>query len=174
MTVNEIDCPKGETPVAWYLVTSEPIAGRKAVASVVDIYRARWVVEELFKAIKTGCQFEKRQLESYASLKLALAIFLPIAVRLLALRAAARLDPKGPCTTLSALQLELLRRSTKRLQPPDPTNEEAYLALAAFGGHLRSNGDPGWLVLARAYERLLLIEKGWNARSFSVQNVIDG
>ena len=165
VAVKEVNCPAGETPVEWYLVTSEAIGSRKAVAEVVDIYRARWVVEEFFKAFKTGCQFERRQLESYASLKLAFAIFIPIAVRLLALRTAARLDPNGRCRGLSPTLLELLRRCSRRPLDANPTNEEAYLALAAFGGHLRSNGDPGWLVLARAYERLLLLERGWNARS---------
>jgi IS4 transposase len=53
------------------------------VAAIVDAYRARWVIEELFKALKTGCQVEKRQLASYEALRIALALFLPIAVRLL-------------------------------------------------------------------------------------------
>ena len=30
-----------------------------------------------------------------------------------------------------------------------------------FGGHLRGNGEPGWQVLGRAYESLLLVEFGW-------------
>jgi hypothetical protein len=44
-----------------------------------------------------------------------------------------------------------------------PTNHEVYLALAALGGHLRSNGPPGWIVLGRAYEKLLVLEQGWIA-----------
>ena len=63
---------------------------------MVDAYRARWVIEELFKALKTGCQIEKRQMESYGALRIALALFLPIAVRLLALRDAARSEPDAP------------------------------------------------------------------------------
>lgn len=43
----------------------------------MDAYRARWVIEEFFKALKTGCNFERRQLESFQSLRIALAIFLP-------------------------------------------------------------------------------------------------
>jgi hypothetical protein len=34
------------------------------IAFVVDCYRGRWIVEEFFKALKTGCQYERRQLES--------------------------------------------------------------------------------------------------------------
>jgi hypothetical protein len=38
------------------------------------------------------------------------------------------------------------------------------LAVAALGGHLKSNGDPGWLVLGRGMHDLLLLELGWRAR----------
>jgi hypothetical protein len=34
------------------------------------------------------------------------------------------------------------------------------LAIAALGGHIKNNGDPGWLVLGRGYEDLLLLERG--------------
>jgi hypothetical protein len=140
----------------------EPTKTRSQLESIVDAYRARWKIEEFFKALKTGCQFERRQLESYHSPGNALAIFLPIAARLLALRGAARAAPSEPCKTLTGPQIELLRRRTTRFMAATPSNEEATLALAEFRGHLRSNGRPGWIVLGRALERLLLIEIGWN------------
>ncbi len=37
------------------------------------------------------------------------------------------------------------------------------LAIAGLGGHLKSNGDPGWQVLGRGYEKLLAYEMGWLA-----------
>jgi hypothetical protein len=164
VTVVERRCPPGVQPVAWFLVTTEPIETQEQVAFIVDAYRTRWLVEELFKALKTGCQFERRQLESYRSLDNALAIFLPIAVRLLAIRGAARAVPSGPCMTMTPQQIAILRLHTTRVMSAIPTNEEATMALAEFGGHLRSNGPPGWAVLGRALDRLLLIEMGWNHR----------
>ena len=162
VTVREINCPHGVEPVTWFLVTTEPIRTREQIASIVDAYRARWVIEEFFKALKTGCQFERRQLESYRSLGNALGLFIPIAVRLLALRGAARAHPLDPCTTLTSQQVEILRGHTTRYMSASPTNEQVALALAEFGGHCRSNGPPGWAILGRALERLLLIEIGWN------------
>jgi hypothetical protein len=44
-----------------------------------------------------------------------------------------------------------------------PTNHEVYMALAALGGHLRSNGPPGWIVRGRAHEKLLVLDQGWAA-----------
>jgi hypothetical protein len=163
VTVVERDCPKGDEPIAWYLVTNEPIATSEQVAAVVDAYRARWVVEEFFKALKTGCQIEKRQMESYEALRIALALFLPIAVRLLALRDAARSEPNAPCTALSARQLQLLRTCGTKPLSATPSNHDVYMALAALGGHLRGNGRPGWIVLGRAYDKLLVLEQGWLA-----------
>jgi len=170
VTVRETGCPPGLEPIVWFLVTTEPVKTRAQLEFIVDAYRARWVIEEFFKALKTGCQFERRQLESYRSLSNALAIFLPLAARLLGLRGAARAAPSEPCTALTKRQIALLRRHTTRFMGAMPTNEEVALALAEFGGHLRSNGPPGWIVLGRALERLLLIEIGWNHHTDAIDD----
>lgn len=122
------------------------------------------------EALKSGCQFERRQLESFHSLDNALAIFLPIAVRLLALRGAARAAPSDHRRILTARQIEILRRNTTRFMSRTPSNEGAATALAELGGHLRTNGPPGWAILGRAFERLLLIEVGWNQRAEAIDD----
>ena len=173
VTATEVRCPRGCEPICWHLVTTEPIDSVEQIEAIIDAYRTRWMVEEFFKALKTGCRFERRQLESYHSLTNALGIFLPIAVRLLALRSAARAEPEAKCVSLSKRQIRLLRRHTTRWMSESPTNQEVFLALAELGGHLRSNGPPGWLVLGRALERLLLLELGWLDRSRAGRNAID-
>ena len=65
--------------------------------------------------------------------------------------------------SLSAKQIDVLRACGVRPLCTTPTNQEAFIALAALGGHLRSNGPPGWLVLGRGYDRLLILEQGWIA-----------
>jgi hypothetical protein len=90
----------------------------------------RWTIEEFFEALKTGCQFEKRQLESFHALTNALALFLPIAARLLALRSAARVAPTALCTSLSERQIHLLLPSHDAADRARPTNEQGCLALA--------------------------------------------
>lgn len=82
-------------------MTSLPTGTSEEIAFVVDCYRARWVVEESFKAIKTGCQYERRQLETADSLLNALAIFASVAWRLLLLRYLARNDAKAPAEPAS-------------------------------------------------------------------------
>jgi hypothetical protein len=58
-------------------------------------------------------------------------------------------------------QLEVLSAvSTKKL-PANPTARDVFLAVAALGGHIKNNGDPGWRVLGRGYEHLLTLEQEW-------------
>jgi hypothetical protein len=163
--VFEKDPPEGEVPIDWKLVTREPCASRKEVEAVVDAYRTRWVIEELNKALKTGCGIERCQLESVDPILNLLAIMLPVAVQLLALRSLA-MARKGALAlgVLSALQLRVLRALSTRVRlPRDPTAEQALLAIAALGGHIRNNGPPGWIVLGRGFQDLLRYTEAWEA-----------
>jgi hypothetical protein len=155
--------PPGEPAVSWLLYTTEPIDSPDQLFAVVDYYRSRWVVEELFKALKTGCAFEKRQLESYGALSIALSVFLPIAWRLLLARSISRVAPNAPATLVATkVQLKLLRFKLHLAACPKTAKEATY-AIAKLGGHLRRNGDPGWITLGRGIESLLLMETGWRA-----------
>ena len=78
----------------------------------MDVYRARWIIEDYFKALKTGCCLERRQIESYDALRKVLAILAPIAWRLLGLT---RQDSKRrPTWAFSTLELELLSKADPR------------------------------------------------------------
>jgi hypothetical protein len=159
--VQEVDVPRGVEPVEWRLITSEAVDTAADVAAVVDAYRARWVIEEYFRALKQGCAYEKRQLESRQALVNALAIFTPIAWQLLALRQLSRDDTNVPADrVLSPLKLTLLQRHPDTKLGRTPTIRDAMLAIAALGGHIKNNGEPGWIVLGRGYEDLLLLERG--------------
>lgn len=159
--VRELNVPVGAEPIDWKLYTTEPIDTPEEIARVVDFYRARWRIEELFKALKTGCAIEKRQLESMATLLNALAIFLPIACDLLTLRTIARADPTRPARdVLSTLVFLLLQRHPRTKLAADATARDAMLAVARFGGHIKNNGEPGWLVLGRGYEKVLSLAEG--------------
>jgi hypothetical protein len=160
--VSELNAPAGEKPVEWTLLTTLPVDTKENVQLVIDCYRRRWLIEEYFKAIKTGCAFEKRQLESAHALLNALGLFIPMAWRLLALRNLARETPDLPGSDFaSARQLTILRARRKVALSPIPTVREVMLAIAAEGGHIKNNGDPGWIVLGRGYEKLLNMELGF-------------
>jgi len=159
VSATEIDAPDNCQPVEWVLITTEPIATEDQVLAVIDRYRSRWVIEEYFKALSTGCAYEKRLLTNFHSLTNALAIFAPIAYGLLRLRSVARTGKDlAASQVLTPTQLKALRSQPRCKLPPKPSAHDAMLAVARLGGHLRSNGDPGWLVLARGFLKMLEIE----------------
>lgn len=156
---------EGEPPVEWRLVTSLPIETSDQLERIVDYYRLRWPIEEFFKALKTGCAFEHRQLESRHALENALAILAPIACHLLLLRSLARRTPSAPATAvLTSSELDVLRTISKRFKlPPRPTARDALFAIAGLGGFLKRNGEPGWQTIGGGFERLLEAVAVWNA-----------
>ena len=160
--VYEVGAPRGQQAVEWTLLTTLPIDTVAQVETIIDSYRRRWLIEEYFKAIKTGCAYEKRQLESKHALLNALTLFVPISWRLLALRYLGRESPDSSASVvLSKRQLHILRARNKVPLSKQPTAREAMLAVAAEGGHIKNNGDPGWQVLGRGYEKLLNMELGY-------------
>ena len=158
--------PDGEEPIEWMLFTTEPVGTFEEIAAIVDHYCARWVIEEYFKSLKTGCGFEKRQLCSYEGLLRALALFIPLAWTLLQLRTLGReTTPRPAAKVFSTEQLRLLRAildKRRRKFPENPTVRDAMLGIAALGGHIKNNGDPGWPVLGRGLHRFSEFEEGWN------------
>ncbi len=175
--VREVDPPEGEEPITWRLVTTEPIETADDVGAVVDIYRRRWLIEEYFKALKSGCSFEKLQLETGSALMRALAIFASVAWRLLLMRWMDRNKPDAPASTVvSSTQLEVLQGVRSQAGKPMPANSTAHdvlEAIAALGAHLKRNGRPGWQVLGRGFDTLLVLEQGWLAATGQLNSETD-
>ena len=155
--VVEPNPPEGCEPVQWLLATTLPIGDARSVEAIVDVYRARWTIEEYFKALKTGCSYEKRQLESLHALLNALGLLVPLAWRLLALRCLADEDPNAPAgDVLDSDGLHVLRKLSGDVKlGTSPTAAEVVLALAGLGGHFPQNGRPGWLVVWRGLQKVL-------------------
>ena len=160
--VYEPNSPSGEEPVEWVLLTNESIEDRAAILKVVDCYRARWVIEEYFKALKTGCAYRKAELESRDGLLNLLAVTIPIAWQMLLVRSVARAHPDSSAAgTLSPSELQVLRSLFPKRIDAAPTMERAFLAIAELGGHHQGNGPPGWLVLYRGLQRLSAMVEGF-------------
>ena len=159
--------PPGQKPIQWLLVTSEPIESADHVLDVVDIYRKRWIIEEYFKALKTGCAVEQRGFLTAHALQNVFALSLPVAWQLLAMRALSRLPVQvAASAVLSPAQLDVLHEATRKLppsqRPPQNPNVSAALrAIAALGGHVTRNGSPGWLTLMKGFEKLRTLTDGY-------------
>lgn len=162
--VQELNCSENNEPIDWKLLTTEAIETTEQIVQIVDNYRKRWTIEEYFKALKSGCLYEERQLESLDTLLNALAIFIPVAWKLLLMRSLAKTKPdESACLVLTKIQIEIMKACSKRKLPEINTVKDALYAVAGMGGHIRNNGTPGWQVLGRGYQRLLMYEVGWLA-----------
>ena len=162
--VREPNPPLDCQPVDWKLITTEPVETTEQLEAIIDAYRARWVIEEYFKALKTGCAIEKRQLDSYEGLAMALALLAPVAWRLFQLKSLAEATPEASVETLlTPIQLKLLRLKARDPFPQNPTISDALFAMARLGGFLKHNKKPGWQVIGRGFHDLLLLEQGWSS-----------
>jgi len=160
--VSEPNPPPGELAVEWLLFTTLSVDTEKQITKVVDIYRARWAIEEFNKALKSGCAYESREFESLHALLVVLAISIPIASELLWLRSRARTQPNAPASdVLSPMQIKVLRKMGSRRLPSRPTAHHALWAVAGLGGHQKRNGEPGWTVLYRGMQTLLAYEAAY-------------
>ncbi len=169
MTVNVVEVveqnpPEGVDPVAWRLITSLPVATPADVATVIDIYRKRWLVEEFFKALKTGCSLEERQAESRRALLNTIAVLAPAAIRLLQVRALGRnAATRDEPAQLSEDERGALMAMPRAKLPRNPSNRDVMLAMARLGGLLKPKHEPGWLVLGRGYAVFAQFLEGWMA-----------
>lgn len=160
--VVEPNPPEGYPPIEWKLYTSEPIDTVEQIVRIVDLYDHRWVIEEYFKALKTGCALEKRELESKQTILSCLGILIPIAWRILRVRSLARAPSDEPASTvLTPVQIKVLQRvDYVRMTRDNPTVRDAYIGIAKLGAHIKNNGPPGWQVLLRGYQKLLALAEG--------------
>ena len=60
--VREPNPPAGVKPLLWRLATTLPVDGPEAAQEVVRLYRLRWRIEEVFRALKSdGLRLEETQ-----------------------------------------------------------------------------------------------------------------
>lgn len=161
----ESNPPPGEEALEWLLITNHPVATAEAALLVKTWYEWRWTVEELHKAMKTGCGIETLCFQHVDRLQPALGILSILALTLLALRDAGRHPQAKDRLAREQIDeeyIEVLSLWRHRSSRPDWSQYEFYMALARLGGHSgrKSSPLPGWLVLWRGWEKLQLMIDG--------------
>lgn len=170
----ESNPPSGEEALEWLLITNHPVETAEAALLVKTWYEWRWTVEELHKAMKTGCGIESLGFHHVDRLQPAIGILSILALTLLALRDAGR-DPQArnrlAREQIDEEYIEVLSLWRHRNSRPDWTQYEFYMALARLGGHSgrKSSPLPGWLVLWRGWEKLQLMIDGARVASLRQQ-----
>ncbi|ECF2367393.1 TPA: transposase [Salmonella enterica] len=66
-------------------------------AQLIQWYLLHWQIEVFFKVLKSGCQVEKLQLETFERTRNCLALYLIISWRILYLGSLYKITPEEPC-----------------------------------------------------------------------------
>jgi transposase-like protein/transposase Tn5 family protein len=150
--------PKLKEPIDWVLLTSLPVQDLEGAMEVIGYYEKRWVIEEWHKALKTGCQVERRQLHTSPRLEALTGVLSVVAVRLLQMRQVGRREPNRAAGELAPPHyVSLVHRARRgRGRPEDWTIRDFIRGLAGLGGFLgrKSDGEPGWITIWRGWDAL--------------------
>jgi hypothetical protein len=158
----EIDPPPGVEPLLWRLATTLPVDGEAAAAEIIDLYRLRWRIEEVFRALKRdGLRLEDSQAQDAERLFRIAALGLGAAVRILQL-VDARDGGSRPMSDVldddllaPAAALGRSRQgATPRQMNPHPEGSLSWLAwiVARYGGWNCYGKPPGPKTMAIGWQ----------------------
>lgn len=159
--VVEINSPKNQEPLNWFLLTSVEVASLEDALKIINWYKFRWIIEEYHKCIKTGCKVQEKQLKSAFRIENYLSIAGIIAIKLLQIRDLVRIMPNELASKIvDPLSLKIIQNYHKIKK--DLTVKEYYILLAKMGGFLdrKSDGDPGWQTLWKGQLQLFWMVEG--------------
>ena len=175
--VHEIDPPEGQEPVHWRLLTTHAVTTVAEAQQIVAWYRMRWIIEQVFRSLKShGLRIEDSQMEEAHSFTKLAVVALIAAVRSMQLVLARdgsteqtitdAVDP-ADMPALRSLNASLQGR-TDKLKNPHDANCLAWLAwiVARLGGWsgYTSKGykPPGPKTMHHGLLRLDPILQGWH------------
>ncbi len=157
LVVDEVNAPKGVTPIHWILQTSLPVHTIDAAWSVIEYYESRWLVEEYHKVMKSGCSIERHSLRTAARLEPLIGLISVVGVRLLSLKTVSRHEPKAKARhRVPGLWLKALMLMKPKLAKQELTVYEFFREVAKLGGFLarKHDGEPGWQSIWTGYKKL--------------------
>jgi len=171
----EIDPPSAKDAVCWRLLTTHPLACLDDAARMVEFYRMRWSIEQLFRAAKSqGLDVEDSLLGEAEALERLAAVALVAAAKVMQLvhargepgRAipAQRLFDPTEIAVLHALNRKLKGRTAKQ-QNPHPPDSLAWAAwcIARLGGWTgyATERPPGPITFTHGLQRFNAIAEGF-------------
>ena len=153
LEAREVTPPPGKTALLWRLLTTHAINGAADAEEIVNLYRLRWRIEQLFRSLKSdGLALEDTQVVDAERLFNLTAIALAAAVHTLQLVDARDGGPRPASDVVDnrlAVALDRLSRklegATAKQKNPHPPGSLAFVAwiAARLGGWNCYYGKPG-------------------------------
>lgn len=169
----EVNPPAGQAPIHWRLLTTHEVVCIEQALRVIEWYRWRWRIEQLFATLKQpGLNLEATQLESGKAIQCLCVLALSVALRVLQL-VEGRQDQSQPAQrVLSPEQQRCLTQMaptlsgrTVKQQNPHPPQTLAWAAwcIARLGGWsgYQSQQPPGIATMLRGLQQFEFIFTGW-------------
>ena len=159
--VSEVDPPDNDEPVEWLLLTSLPVNEIEQVRLVIQYYCARWMIEVLFRVLKSGCRVEERRFEHIDRLLACLSVYLIVAWRTLYVCRLGRGCPDISCEAVfEPAEWKSVWTVVQRSSPPNvpPRLGEMVKLVAQLGGYVnRKRSDPPgpqtvWIGIQRMHD----------------------
>jgi hypothetical protein len=175
--VQEIDPPDGVERVHWRLLTTHPVTTLEQARQIVAWYRRRWVIEQVFRSMKSDClRIEDSQMEDANCFTKLAVVGLIAAIRSMQLVMARDGSTNQPITdaadpadmpALRALNTSLEGRTEKLRNPHDQSLLAWYpWIVARLGGWSgrtsRGYWPPGPKTMHHGLLRLAPILAGWH------------
>jgi Transposase DNA-binding/Transposase Tn5 dimerisation domain len=145
--------PEGEEALEWLVLTSVAVGREEDAWERIEWYRMRWIVEDYHQCLKTGCQIEARQVQTYEGLRTILGFLAPLAVRLLQVRDLARQEPERLAQEVLPAELVKVVAHLAHISPDRLTVRRCWHRIAQAGGFLgrKGDGEPGWKTLWKGW-----------------------
>jgi len=171
----EIDPPPGEDPIVWRLLTTHAATSLAEAAWIIDLYRCRWIVEQLFRTLKSqGLDLEDSFISDGDALECLAATALIAAASVMQLvQGRGEAGWKAPAlrvfSPVEIIVLEALvgkfEGKTAKQKNPHPRLSLAWAAwcIARLGGWngYASERPPGPITFARGLRRFHAIAEGF-------------
>jgi hypothetical protein len=171
LDVREEKPPQGTTPVNWLLVTNHDITDAMRAEQIVDLYRGRFLIEQLFRTLKTaGFNIEEAEIGEPKAMITFTGLATIAAVSIMQLvkardggsgQALADCFEEGDKPLLKALSLKLEGKTCKQ-KNPHPPDDLAFASwvIARLGGWTAYYGKPGPQVMRHGLDRYHAIKLG--------------
>jgi hypothetical protein len=169
--VRETDPPADVEPLHWRLLTTHAIADAAAAWEVVRWYKLRWVIEQMFRVMKSqGLQIEDSQITTAERLvKLAAVATKAACVDIQLTQERHGVDQMPASNVFSEAEIDTLavlcptlEGSTERQRNPHPPCSLAWAAwsIARLGGWNCYYKPPGPITFRRGMEHFHQIHRG--------------